>query len=187
MKSFKKWLFLPFVFLLILSVKAQKFSHNVDLSKPVDIPNLFPKRGLTDPHCIIDNGRLYLFGGHDNSWDTENTWVMDRWEIWSTANLKDWKLESKILPSETYIGDNPNCWAGDIIKKGDKYYWYFSNRNINTGVMVSDSPSGKFKDALGKPLLPEGIIDGHPYDPEIYEENGVYTMFFASGHYYSVS
>ncbi|MRT91971.1 family 43 glycosylhydrolase [Ancylomarina sp. 16SWW S1-10-2] len=156
-------------------------------SLPIEIPNVFPQEGLTDAHTIIANGRLYLFGGHDQSWDTDDTWRMDRWEIRSTDNLIDWKKEGVILPTETYIGDLPNCWAGDITERNGKYYWYFSNRNISTGVMVANSPIGPFTDALGKPLLPNGIIGkGHPYDPEIFEENGVYTMFFGAGHYYSV-
>ncbi|MCL7754591.1 family 43 glycosylhydrolase [Polaribacter sp. Z022] len=162
--------------------KLEKYSH-----EPFTILNMFPDHGFTDPHTIIDNGRLFLFGGHDESWNTVDTWRMDRWEIWSTSNLKDWKHESNIFPKDTYIGNYSNCWAGDIIKKDDKYYWYFSNKNIDTGVMVSDSPTGPFKDVLGKPLLPKDIIKGHPYDPEVYEENGVYTMFFSAGTYYAVT
>ncbi len=156
--------------------------------KPVLIANLFPEAGLTDPHTIQANGRLYIFCGHDKSWDTEDTWKMDRWEIHSTDDLVNWKKESEILPTDTYIGDKPNCWAGDITERNGKYYWYFSNRNHNTGVMVADTPTGPFKDALDKPLLPNGIIGkGHPYDPEIFVEDGIYTMFFGSGHYYAVT
>ena len=127
-------------------------------------------------------GKLYVFCGHDKSWDTEDTWIMDRWEIWSTENLIDWKKESEIHPKDTYIGDLPNCFAGDITSRNGKYYWYFSNRSHSTGVMVSDTPTGPFKDALGKPLLPEGIIGKvHPYDPEIFVENGVYSIIFGAG------
>ncbi|WP_111707836.1 family 43 glycosylhydrolase [Lutibacter citreus] len=150
--------------------------------------NVFPEKGLVDAHSIIKDGRLYVFCGHDESWDTEDTWRMNRWEIWSTDNLINWKKENEILPTDTYIGDKPNCWAGDIIERDGKYYWYFSNKNKDTGVMVADSPKGPFVDALGKPLLPEGIIGKlHPYDPEIYEENGVYTIFFGAGYYFAAT
>lgn len=150
----------------------------------VSIPNVFPEEGLTDPHALVENGRLYLFCGHDESWDTDDTWRMNRWEIRSSDNLTDWRKDGKILPTQTYIGDQPNCWAGDIVKKGDKYYWFFSNRHYSTGVMVADSPEGPWVDALGEPLLPEGIIGKTPpYDPALYEENNVYTIFFGSGQY----
>ncbi|MFI3323026.1 MAG: family 43 glycosylhydrolase [Rikenellaceae bacterium] len=147
--------------------------------------NLFPGHGLTDPHVWVENGRLYLFGGHDESWETNDTWRMNRWEIWSTANLREWKHEQNILPTSTYIGDKPNCWAGDIVERDGKYYWYFSNRNTNTGVVVANSITGEYTDPLGKPLLEEGIIGKlHPYDPEIFVENGKYYIIFGAGTYH---
>ncbi len=149
------------------------------------VDNLFPSHGLTDPHVWIEDGRVYLFGGHDESWNTDDTWRMNRWEIWSSDNLIDWRFENKILPTQTYIGDQPNCWAGDIAKRDGKYYWYFSNKSTNTGVCVADEITGDYKDALGKPLLDKSLIEkGHPYDPEIFIENGEYYIIFGSGVYH---
>ena len=154
------------------------------VSNPIVNYNLFPGYGFTDPHVWEENGRLYLFMGHDESWKTNDTWRMNRWEIWSSDNLRDWTYENKILPTATYIGDNPNCWAGDIVERNGKYYWYFSNRNTNTGVTVADKITGDYKDPLGKPLLPEGIVKSHPYDPEIFVENGKYYIIFGAGTYF---
>lgn len=178
------------VFLLLACNVSRKPSENLLAGKnnAICIPNLFPEKGLTDAHTIIVDGRLYAFCGHDKSWDTEDGWIMDRWEIWSTDNLADWKKEGEIHPKDTYIGDLPNCFAGDIISRNGKYYWYFSNRSQSTGVMIADSPTGPFTDALGKPLLAEGIIGKlHPYDPEIYEEDGIYTIVFGAGHYHAAT
>ncbi len=50
--------------------------------------------------------------------------------------------------------------------------------------MVADSITGEYKDLLGKPLLPKGIVPVHPYDPEIFIEDDVYTISFGSGTYY---
>lgn len=154
------------------------------VSNPITNYNLFPGHGLTDGHTWVENGRLYVIGGHDESWFTNNTWKMDRWEIWSTDNLQDWRYENKIEPIDTYIGDNPNCWAGDIVERDGKYYWYFSNRSTDTGVAVSDSITGTYVDLLQKPLLPSDIISGNPYDPEIVVEDGRYYIIFAAGTYY---
>ncbi len=163
---------------------AVGLSAKDDVKGTMVVDNLFPSHGLTDPHVWIEDGRIYLFGGHDESWDTDDTWRMNRWEIWSSDNLKDWRFENKILPTQTYIGDQPNCWAGDIAERDGKYYWYFSNRNTNTGVCVSDKITGDYKDALGKPLLDKSLIEkGHPYDPEIFIENGEYYIIFGSGQY----
>jgi arabinoxylan arabinofuranohydrolase len=148
--------------------------------------NIFPEDGYTDPHALVENGKLFVICGHDKSMYEERTWVMDRWEILSTSDLVNWQKESMILPTDTYIGDQPNCWAGDIVKKGSKYYWYFSNRDLSTGVMVADSPTGPFKDVLGKPLLTRELTkDVPPYDPAIFEEDGEYTIFFGSRVYHA--
>ncbi len=158
------------------------------VEKPVYIQSVFPEEGLTDPHALVDNGRLYLFCGHDESWDTESSWKMNRWEIRSSNNLIDWQKDGEILPTQTYIGDKSNCWAGDITKRGNKYYWFFSNKNYSTGVMVANSPTGPWTDPLGKPLLPTGIVGKiHPYDPSILKEEDKYTIFFGAGKYYAAT
>ena len=65
-------------------------------SDPLQIENIFPEHGLTDPHVMIVDDRLYLGMGHDQSWDVEFNWTMDRWEIWSTDDLKTWVKETTI-------------------------------------------------------------------------------------------
>lgn len=157
--------------------------HNVP-SNPVKITNIFPEHGLTDPHVMIVGDRLYLGMGHDKSWNTEFDWTMDRWEIWSTDDLKTWTKETVIHPNDTYFGPEPNCWAGDFAQKDGKFYWYFSNRSFDTGVMVADNPEGPYRDALGKPILPDGLAPTKSYDPEIFEENGVFTIVWGAGNYY---
>lgn len=148
----------------------------------VDI--IVPEHGMADPHAWVENDTVWVICGHDKSWDPSGSFPMDRWEIWSSTDLRSWKYHNSIHPKDTYIGDKPNCWAGDITKRNDKYYWFFSNRNINTGVVVADKIAGPYKDVLGKPLLPKDIVPEHPYDPEIYEEDGVYTICFGVGQYY---
>ncbi|GAF05926.1 arabinoxylan arabinofuranohydrolase precursor [Saccharicrinis fermentans DSM 9555 = JCM 21142] len=148
----------------------------------VDI--MVPEHGMADPHAWVENDTLWFICGHDMSWEPQGSFPMDRWEIWSSTDLRTFKYHHSILPENTYIGDKPNCWAGDITKRNGKYYWFFSNRNIDTGVLVADRIDGDYKDLLGRPLLPKGIVPVHPYDPEIYEENGVYSICFGVGKYY---
>ncbi|HKJ78880.1 MAG TPA: family 43 glycosylhydrolase, partial [Prolixibacteraceae bacterium] len=53
-----------------------------------------------------------------------------------------------------YMDDNStDCWAADAATRNGKYYFYFSDRKRGIGVMVSKSPTGPFKDALGEPLV----------------------------------
>lgn len=148
--------------------------------------NLFPSVGLTDPHVLVEGNRVYLYMGHDESWDTSDTWRMDKWVVKSTEDFVEWRDECEILPQNTYIGNQPNCWACNIHKHNGKYYLYVSNKNINTGVLVSDSPQGPFVDVLNKPLLEQGLAPVPVYDPTVFEENGTCMIFFGSGQYYAV-
>ncbi|MBN2655991.1 MAG: family 43 glycosylhydrolase [Spirochaetales bacterium] len=148
--------------------------------------NLFPELGLTDPHVLIEGDKLYLYCGHDKSMETENEWIMDRWEVWSTSDLVRWNRETTILPTDTYIGNQPNCWAGDIASKDGKWYWYFSNKNINIGVMTASSPAGPFIDPLGIPLIPEDLVDSPVYDCDVVEERGRHYLIFGCNRYYAV-
>ncbi len=152
--------------------------------EPISIDIIVPEHGMADPHAWVQNDSVFIICGHDESWEGKGLFRMDRWEIWSSTNLKTWNYHRSIYPKDTYIGDHPNCWAGDICERDGKYYWFFSNRNINTGVMVADKITGEYRDLLGKPLLPEGIVPVHAYDPEIYIEDGVYTICFGQGTYY---
>ncbi len=150
-------------------------------------PSILGGTGLADPHAQVHNGRVYIFCGHDKSPKSEETWIMDRWRILSSDNLVDWTVEGDILPTDTYIGDQDHCWAGYITAKNDKFYWYFSNKNIDTGVLVADNITGPFVDVLKKPLLPQGFAPTSCYDPCLYtDEDGVSTIFFGAGKYYYV-
>ena len=149
----------------------------------IKVDLIVPEHGMADPHAWVQNDTVFIICGHDEPAEGMS-FRMDRWEIWSSTDLRTWNYHRDILPTQTYIGDQPNCWAGDICERDGKYYWYFSNRNINTGVVVADKIDGEYRDLLGKPLLPNGIVPVHPYDPEIYMEDGVYTICFGSGTYY---
>ena len=148
--------------------------------------NLFPGEGYADPHAVVVEDKVYLFCGRDRDAKIEDCCRMPKWTIVSSTDLVNWKVEADILPTQTYIGKQDNCWAGHIVKKDDTFYWYFSNKNYDTGVMTSKSPTGPFVDALNKPLIPKGLAPTNSYDPCVYEEDGKYTIFFGAGIYYCV-
>jgi len=109
--------------------------------------------GMSDPHVRVFNDTIFLYCGHDSHPDDE-TWVMKEWRIFSTIDLINWGQVGTISTKDNYMPDNStDCWAGDAATRNGKYYFYFSDRKRSVGVMVSDSPKGAFKDALGKPLV----------------------------------
>ncbi|MCF8362666.1 MAG: family 43 glycosylhydrolase [Prolixibacteraceae bacterium] len=137
--------------------------------------------GMADPHIRIFNNKAYLFTTRDAEKDAKS-FIMPDWHIWSSDDLVNWKHETTIYPSETYMGKSNNCWAPDAVEKNGKYYFYFSNKNINTGVMVADSPTGPYKDALGKPMLDVDLTTTKEYDPTVLIENDG-TAYIVFGHY----
>lgn len=146
---------------------------------------IIPNKGANDPHIRIIDGKAYLSASHDKSADNKK-FIMEDWWLWSSEDLVNWKLEYTLKPEETYIGKAFNrCWATDIVKRNGKFYWYFSEGNEQTGVMVGDSPSGPWKDPLHKPLLTSDMTPTHEYDLGIFEDtNGDFYIVFGVWDYY---
>lgn len=131
---------------------------------------IIPGRGVCDPHIHIFQDRAYLYASHDLSVEND-TWLMSDWQIWSSENLTEWKYESSFRPEDTYIGASRRCWAVDAAEKNGRFYYYFSNANIDTGAAVSDSPAGGWRDALGEPLLAENLTPSKQYDPTAFMDD----------------
>lgn len=146
---------------------------------------LVPNKGVNDPHIHIFNGKAYLSASHDASADNPK-FIMEDWWMWSSDDLVNWELESVLKPEDTYIGKPfAACWATDIVTRNGKYYWYFSEANQQTGVVVGDSPAGPWTDVLKKPLLTSDMTPTHEYDMGVFEgEDGEFYIVFGVWDYY---
>lgn len=145
---------------------------------------IVPNQGLNDPHIHIFNDTAYVYASHDKSADNTK-FIMEDWWVWSSPDLVNWTKRSVLKPEDTYIGAGfTGCWATDVGRRNGKYYWYFSERNQQTGVAVGDSPVGPWKDPLGKPLLTEDLTPTDEYDMSIFEEAGAYYIIFGVWDYY---
>ena len=106
---------------------------------------------------------------------------MDDWQLFSSDDLLNWKLEFVLKPEDTYLKKCQECYATDGAERNGKYYFYFSDQQRSTGVAVADRPEGPYKDALGKPLLPPWLADTASYDPTVFidddEERTPYIMW----------
>jgi arabinoxylan arabinofuranohydrolase len=115
-----------------------------------------------DPAPLIYNGRVYLYTGHDE--DGSTTFTMRDWRVFSSSDMVNWQHHGSPLNLTTFAWANANTWAGQVVPRNGKFYWYVPIRTRNTnrmaiGVAVGDSPLGPFHDALGKPLAENGEID----------------------------
>jgi hypothetical protein len=116
---------------------------------------------------------------------------MRDWQVWSSPDLLNWKLESTLRPEQTYIGRPfDGCWATDAIAKEGRYFWCFSEVDKKEdrhqiGMVVSDTPVGPWQDVLGRPLLPNRCVDTHVYDPCFFrDEDGTIYILFGVWDYY---
>nr|WP_246001376.1 family 43 glycosylhydrolase [Allorhizocola rhizosphaerae] len=114
-----------------------------------------------DPAPLVHNGRVYLYTGHD---EDGSTWfTMREWRVWSSADMVNWTDHGSPMSLSTFSWASADAWAGQAIERNGKFYWYVPVRRSNgsqaIGVGVSDSPTGPFRDALGRPLIENAEID----------------------------
>lgn len=109
------------------------------------------RKGVCDPHMHVFEDKVYLYATHDAPGHTDGFYMED-WQIWSSEDLIDWRLESVVRPEDFYCGGLNQCWALDAASKEGKYYLYFSTGDWGVGVGVSDNPAGPFEDVLGEAL-----------------------------------
>jgi hypothetical protein len=115
-----------------------------------------------DPAPIVHNGRVYLYTGHD---EDGSTWfTMREWRVYSSADMVNWTDHGSPMSLATFSWASADAWAGHVIARNGRFYWYVPVTNRSTGRMaigvgVSTSPTGPFTDALGRPLVENGEID----------------------------
>lgn len=122
----------------------------------------------SDPAPMADGDRLYLYTGHDE--DNADFFWMYEWRCYSTADMVNWTDHGGLMSLDTFKWADDRAWAAQTIKRNGKYYWYICAHSKITngmaiGVAVADSPTGPFKDALGKPLFDNGSWDN--IDPTV--------------------
>lgn len=157
----------------------------VDVLRPTSGNPILPGRGVCDPHIRIFGDRAYLYATHDKAPDNPH-FIMEDWWVWSSPDLIHWTHESTLRPEDTYIGPGfQSCWATDAIERDGRYYWYFSEGPRRTGVVVSDTPVGPWRDPLGRPLIDDGVVPVGAYDPGVFiDDDGAAYIVFGVWEYY---
>ena len=121
-----------------------------------------------DPAPMVHNGTVYLYTSHDEDVTVKNFFTMNDWRCYSSTDMVNWTDHGSILSYKVFEWSRGDAWAGQCIYRNGKFYYYLPVNQKNggnaIGVAVSDSPTGPFKDAIGKPLL-----TGYGYiDPTVY-------------------
>ncbi|QNF28726.1 family 43 glycosylhydrolase [Metabacillus elymi] len=132
-----------------------------------------------DPQIAVFGDTYYIYPTTDGF----DGWSGSQFKAFSSKDLINWKDEGVILDLATddvTWADN-RAWAPTITEKDGTYYYYFS-ADANIGVATSTSPTGPFKDALDKPLVPSGIYPGQAIDPYAFkDDDGQYYFYWGNG------
>ena len=110
----------------------------------------------SDPAPMVHNGTMYVYTGHDE--DRADFFWMQEWRVYSTQDMVNWQDHGSPLALESFSWADDRAWASQCIERNGKFYWYICahsrlSNGMAIGVAVSDSPTGPFRDAIGKPLF----------------------------------
>ena len=132
---------------------------------------LIKDKFTADPAPMVHNGRLYLYVGHDEYYEGQDgasggrEFNITEWLCYSTKDMKIWVDHGSVLKPTDFKWAVGEAWASQVVEKNGKFYYFttvqagepFTGKAV--GVAVSDSPTGPFVDAIGKPLIHDKMTD----------------------------
>ncbi|OKP99759.1 family 43 glycosylhydrolase [Paenibacillus sp. P46E] len=141
-----------------------------------------------DPSAHVwEDGRVYIYASHDVD-PARGCDLMDRYHVFSSGDMVNWRDEGEILGSEDVKWGRPEggfMWAPDCACKNGTYYFYYPhpsgsdwNSTWKIGVATSLEPTRGFTD--------QGYIQGlggfAMIDPAVFvdEDNRAY-MYYGGG------
>lgn len=158
------------------SPRQQTFIANLKINNPI-----IKDKYTGDPAAMVYKDSVYLYAGHDEAPNDFNFYRMNEWLVYSSADMVHWKEHAIPLKAADFKWASGDAWAAQVIERNGKFYWYTTvthatNPGKAVGVAVSDSPTGPFKDAIGKALITNDMtkqtkIDWDDIDPTVYIDN----------------
>jgi beta-xylosidase len=150
-----------------------------------------------DPEAEIFDNAYWIFPTYSADYDNQVFF-----DAFSSSDLVHWENHIHIVDTSIIKWAHRALWAPAIIKKGSKYYLFFSANDIQRpggiywdkndtknhtggiGIAVSDMPGGPYKDYLGKPLIDDFYNDAQPIDQFVFQDkDSTYYMIYGGwGH-----
>ena len=177
--------------LVLLIAVICSVQSNLKAQNPI-IKNIF----TADPAPIVYKNTVYLYTGHDTATVKDTNYKMPDWHVFSSDNMVDWKDHGALLSPKTFSWAGGDAYAAQCIYRDGKFYWYVSTghqKNAESGggmaigVAVSDSPTGPFKDAIGKALITNEMTTDKKHgwddiDPTVFiDDDGQAYLFWGNG------
>jgi beta-xylosidase len=148
-------------------------------------------RYTADPAVLVDNGRVYLYTGHDEAGENAKTFLMNDWRVYSSCDMRNWVDHGSPLTVSAFAWATKDAFAADVAKRNGKYYMYVPVRRgadnaFAIGVAVADKPAGPFADARGTPLITNDMTLETPnywddIDPAVFvDDDGQAYLYFGN-------
>jgi beta-xylosidase len=143
------------------------------------------KGWYADPEGAFYNNKYWVFPTYSAPYKDQV--FMD---AFSSPDLKTWTKHPRIIDTAAVKWAKRAMWAPATVKKGNKYYLFFSANDVHQGeiggigVAVANKPEGPYKDLLGKPLINEIVNGAQPIDQFVFrDKSGSYYMYYGGwGH-----
>jgi len=170
-----------------ISLEPHAVSKDLSPNNPV-IREVF----TADPAALVYRDTVYLYVGQDQAPNDYHFYKMDRWLVFSSTDMVDWKSHPVPLEVTDFKWAKADAWAGQAIERDDKFYWYVTVEHDSIpgkaiGVAVADRPTGPFKDALGQALVTNDMTTGYTdiswddIDPSVFlDDDGQAYLFWGN-------
>jgi len=170
---------LPYLFAIVLLLKtvgggAQNLQPLPTAHNPV-----FPG-WYADPEAAVFNNTYWIYPTYSALYE-EQVFL----DAFSSPDRRHWTKHPHIIDTSAVKWAKKAMWAPAIVKKGKKYYLFFSANDVHAGeiggigVAVAKRPEGPFKDVLGKPLIGEIYNGAQPIDQFVFKDkDGSYYMIY---------
>lgn len=147
--------------LKIASIKyvlIMMFTTGISFAQNPIIADIFS----ADPAVLVYKDTVFLYVGHDEAEAGVKDYILHDWYVFSSTDMVNWTNRGACLSVKDFLWVKDNAYAGQCVYRNGKFYWYvpmehkkdsLSNGGFAIGVAVSTSPTGPFKDAIGKALI----------------------------------
>ncbi|MFV8338850.1 glycoside hydrolase family 43 protein [Flavobacterium sp. LB3P21] len=165
------------------SAKDGNSSQTMQINNPV-----IKGKYTGDPSALVYKDKVYLYAGHDEAPNDFNFYKMNEWLVYSSSDMVNWQEHPVPLKVTDFAWAKSDAWAAQVIERNGKFYWYVTVEHgtipgKSIGVAVSDSPTGPFKDALGKAIITNDMttktsISWDDIDPTVIIDNDGQAYLF---------
>jgi beta-xylosidase len=157
----------------LLCFAANIFSQKITSKNPII------EGWYADPEGAIFDNTYWIFPTFSAKYN-QQVFI----DAFSSKDMVTWKKHSHVIDTSIIKWANMAMWAPSIVKKGKKYFLFFSANDIQSklrngvkddtlggiGIAVAKKPSGPYKDYLGKPLINQFYNNAQPIDQFVFQD-----------------